>query len=238
MLNIAHRGFSGHYPENTMLAFRKAVEAGADGIEFDVHLSKDGEIVIIHDERVDRTCNGTGRVQDFTAQELANLNAGKLFGLEAEGVPTLAQYLEFIQDKNIITNVELKTGVYEYRGIEQKVYDLLKKFQVLDKVIISSFNHESILRMKEIDREIPCGLLVDSWLIEPWNYVKEVGVEYYHPSAYGMRKEVVQQLQEEGIGVNVWFGKEPLAFEKVIATKVDAIITDYPDQIRELLSKK
>lgn len=235
MLNIAHRGFSSKYPENTMLAFRKAMEEGADGIEFDVHLSKDKIPVIIHDERIDRTCNGEGRVQDFTAEELQNFNAGKLFGLEQEGVPTLREYLEYVQEKSLITNIELKTGVYEYPGIEQKVYDLLREFHAVDKVIISSFNHESILRMKKIDPNIPCGLLVDSWLIKPWEYVKGLGVEYYHPAAYGITKEIVEGFHREGIGINVWFGKEPWDFEKMASMGVDAMITDYPDQIKHLL---
>ncbi|RDY20340.1 glycerophosphodiester phosphodiesterase family protein, partial [Criibacterium bergeronii] len=162
MLNIAHRGFKSKYPENTMLAFKKAVEENADGIEFDVHLSKDDEIVIIHDERLDRTTNAKGRVMDYTLAELKKVNAGALYdNIDFEAIPTLREYFEYIKDKDIITNVELKTGVYWYKGIEQKVYDMIKEFDLKDKIIISSFNHKSVLAMKKIDEKIKCGLLID-----------------------------------------------------------------------------
>ena len=99
MLNFAHRGFSGKYPENTMLAFEKAVEAGADGIELDVHFSKDGELVVIHDERIDRTCDASGFVRDYTLKELQSFDASAgfkgIYGFNR--IPTLREYFEFIK---------------------------------------------------------------------------------------------------------------------------------------------
>ena len=124
--NFAHRGFSGKYPENTMLAFEKAIEAGADGIENDVHLTKDGVPVIIHDELVDRTTNGKGYVKDYTYEELSKLDASYIFPeYGVLHIPTLREYMELVKDKDIITNIELKTGVFEYPGIEEKVYAIL-----------------------------------------------------------------------------------------------------------------
>ena len=141
--NFAHRGFSGKYPENTLLAFEKAVEAQTDGIELDVQLTKDGEIVIIHDETIDRTTNGKGLVVDYTYEELEKFDASYIytgqFGFNK--IPTLREYFNLIKDTNIITNIELKTGINEYQGIEEKVYNLIKEFQLEDRVIISSFNH-------------------------------------------------------------------------------------------------
>lgn len=115
MLNIAHRGFKGVYPENTMLAYEKAVETGADGIEFDVQLTKDGELVIIHDEDLERTTDGKGLVKDKTLHELKKLNASKGCPYcEVQTTPTLREYFDFAKDKDIITNIELKTSIITY----------------------------------------------------------------------------------------------------------------------------
>ena len=180
--NFAHRGFSGKYPENTLLAFSKAIEEGVDGIENDVHLTKDGVLVVMHDELVDRTTNGKGYIKDKTYEELAQLDASYIFKEHGpQKVPTLREYLELVKDTDIITNIELKTGVFEYTGIEQKVYDMLREFDMVDRIIISSFNHYSVLRMKAIDPAIKCGMLEESWLINAGAYVASTGVECFHP---------------------------------------------------------
>nr|WP_253678257.1 glycerophosphodiester phosphodiesterase [Treponema sp. OMZ 788] len=182
-LNFAHRGFRSRYPENTMLAFSKAADLGVDGIEFDVHLSSDGVPVIIHDETLDRTSSASGLVKDFSFDELKKINAAAKFkSAEAlngtvplnEKIPSLEDYFDFIKNKDIISNIELKTGVFEYPGIEEKVYALLKKYNLQDKCIISSFNHESILRMKKINSSLVCGFLVDSWDLHPAAYLKKI----------------------------------------------------------------
>ena len=118
----AHRGFSGSYPENTMLAFKKAAETGCYGIELDVQLTKDGEIVVIHDEKIDRTTNGTGYVKDFTLAELKKFDASKLFPNQFKGisVPSFAEYCEWVKTTPLVTNIEIKTGVYYYENIEEK----------------------------------------------------------------------------------------------------------------------
>lgn len=237
MLNIAHRGFKSKYPENTMLAFKKAIEIGADGVEFDVHMSKDGIPIIIHDERVDRTTGEIGRVKDFKSNELVKMNAASLYNyIDFEGIPTLDEYLSYVEHMDIITNIELKNSIYDYEGIEEATYKLIEKYNLNNKVIISSFNHNSIIRMKEIDPKIKCGLLVGSCLVRPWEYVNYVGAEYYHPSAYCMSKEIISNLEERGIGVNVWFGPEPYDFKKIIEMNCSGIITDYPDEIIELIN--
>lgn len=158
---FAHRGFSGKYPENTMLAFEKAVELGVDGIELDVHLSKDGEMVIIHDEKVDRTCNGTGKVKDLTLAELRELDASAMFAGQfgINRIPTLEEYMEHVRDLPLITNIELKTNIYEYEGLLEKVHGIIRQYQYEDRVIISSFNHYSVVKMMKIAPELKYGLL-------------------------------------------------------------------------------
>ena len=126
-----------------MLAFEKAVELGVDGIELDVHLSKDGELVIIHDEKVDRTCNGTGKVKDMTLADLKELDASAGFAGQfgVNRIPTLREYMDLVKDLPLITNIELKTNIFEYEGLIEKVYDMIREYHYEDRVIISSFNH-------------------------------------------------------------------------------------------------
>ena len=163
--NYAHRGFCSQYPENTILAFQKALEEGVDGIENDVQLSKDGHIVIMHDESVDRTTNGKGWVKDLTLAELKELDASEKFGSQfgVQRVPTLREYLELVKDQPVITNIEMKTGVFEYLEMEQMLVDMLREYKLEDRVLITSFNHFTIMRMKERAPEIRYGFTTGGW---------------------------------------------------------------------------
>ncbi|EGC82850.1 glycerophosphodiester phosphodiesterase [Anaerococcus prevotii] len=238
MLNIAHRGFKGAYPENTMLAYEKAIEVGADGIEFDVHLTKDSELVIIHDETLERTTDGKGLIKDKTLQELKKLNASKGYlNCKDQTIPTLREYFDFAKNKDIITNIELKTSIIRYEGIEKKVYDLINEYGMKDKIIISSFNHNSLIKMKEIDREIKCGVLESSRLYKPWEYVKNMGMEYFHPLNFTVNKEIAEKFLENNIGLNIWFGKADYDFSKCLDLGPTSLITDFPDKINDLLTK-
>ncbi len=238
MLNIAHRGFKGAYPENTMLAYEKAIETGADGIEFDVHLTKDSELVIIHDETLERTTDGKGLIKDKTLQELKKLNASKGYlSCEVQTIPTLREYFDFAKNKDIITNIELKTSIIRYEGIEKKVYDLINEYGMKDKIIISSFNHNSLIKMKEIDREIKCGVLESSRLYKPWEYVKNMGMEYFHPLNFTINEEIAEKFLENNIGLNIWFGKADYDFSKYLDLNPTGLITDFPDRVNDLLTK-
>jgi len=229
--NFAHRGFSGKYPENTMLAFEKAIEVGCEGIEFDVHFSKDGKLVIVHDETIDRTSNQNGFVKDLTYEELCQADFSYKFQKEYgfQRIPTLEEYLELVKDKDIITNIELKTGIFEYPGIEQAVYDLIRKYDLRDKMIISSFNHYSVMRMKEIDPGIKCGLLTESWLIKAGEYVKKCGVECFHPIGTMLNPETVKEVRDNGIEINTWTVNKPEEVDYMINLGVDGIIGNNPD---------
>ncbi|MGN9164321.1 glycerophosphodiester phosphodiesterase [Tissierellaceae bacterium HCP3S3_D8] len=237
--NYAHRGFKGKYPENTMLAFKKAVEEKADGIEFDVQLSKDGEIVIIHDETLDRTTNGTGFVKDYTVEELmaldASYNEEQDYGFNP--IPTLRDYFEYIQDKDIITNIELKNSIFDYPNLEKKVLGLVAEFGLEDKIMLSSFNHKSMMRVKRINKDIKCGLLTGSWLINPGKYTKDLGIEAYHPSAYSLDEAVIKELHNNGVEVNVWIDKVDFSLERLIKLGVDGIISDDTDKLNKLLGR-
>lgn len=131
-LNIAHRGFSGNYPENTMLAFKKAVEAGCDGIETDLHMTRDGIIVICHDETIDRTTNGSGFINDYSYEELCKFDAGIKFGeeFEKEKIPAIDEFLDYVRDKSLLINLELKNDVIHYGELEKKVIEKVYEYNL------------------------------------------------------------------------------------------------------------
>lgn len=234
--NFAHRGFSGKYPENTMLAFIKAVEEGVDGIELDVQLTKDGIPVIIHDETIDRTTDGVGNVVDFTYEELKKYDASfkfKNLGM-FNPIPTLEEYLNYIQNFDVVTNIELKTGVNEYLGIEEKVLELIQKYGLEKKVIISSFNHFTIMRFKKLAPHIKCGFLTESWLINGGEYTKKNGIECYHPYFKNLIPEVIKELKENRIEINTWTVNSEEDMRYLIKHEVNSIITNYPDILNKI----
>lgn len=237
--NFAHRGFSGKYPENTMLAFKKAIEAGADGIELDVQLTKDGEIVIIHDETIDRTTDGKGLVADYSYEELCSFDASFIYHgqMGFNKIPTLREYLELVKDKNIITNIELKTGILEYLGIEEKVWNLIQEYKVEDKVIISSFNHYSVLCMKNIAPNLKYGLLSETWLINAGKYTHELGIQCYHPVHYNLVPEVIDEIKKYGIEINTYTVNKEKDMRYLIEKGIDIIIGNFPDLAGKIIKE-
>ena len=185
----AHRGYSGRYPENTMLSFQKAAETGCDGIELDVQLTRDGTVVVIHDEAVDRTTDGTGLVKDYTFEELRKLDAGTIKGGRYGfcPVPSFEEYCEWASQYGFMTNVEIKTGVYYYEHIEEKTLEIIKKYHLEDRVMFSSFNHLSLERLKELAPDIPRGALLEhAGLGNAGYYCRRCGYACYHQGIRGL----------------------------------------------------
>lgn len=231
---LGHRGYSGNFPENTMLAFQKAMEAGADGIELDVQFSKDGRLVIIHDETLDRTTTGKGWVRDHTLEELKSLDASFKFTGQygVNQIPTLCEVLDYMKDKDAVTNIELKTGVFEYEGIEEAVLNCVRKHNLSDKVIISSFNHYSILRMRKLAPELKCGLLTDCWLINAGKYVHDLDVPCYHPAFRNLTPEITKEIKQYGLEINTWTVNTLEDFKNLESLGVDIAIGNYPELIK------
>lgn len=237
----AHRGYSGKYPENTMIAFRKAQEIGCDGIELDVQLTQDGEIVIIHDEKIDRTTNGMGYVKDFTLDELKFFNAANMwkgiYGFEA--IPTLEEYFEWVQDYNLVTNIEIKSGVYYYEGLEEKTLELVRKYGLEKRVIFSSFNHTSITLLRKLAPDIPCGALVEhEGLGNAGYYCDKYDYQYYHPGWKGLTNEVVKGCKEHNIPLNVWTVNDMDTLEKMYEWGCEGVISNYPGVCKGWLDSK
>lgn len=236
---IAHRGFSGEYPENTLLAFRKAIEAGCDGIELDVQLSGDGEIMIMHDERLDRTTDGSGLLREHTLEQLRSVNAAARWEgrFPQEPVPTLRDYFELVKDSAVLTNIELKNSVFWYEGMEEKVVALIRKYRLEDRILFSSFNHESIALCRSLAPEIPRAFLYDCRLIDSAAYAKSNGVQYLHPAYHNVDAEAVRRIHDEGIGLNVWTVNGAEEMEYFARCGVDGIITNFPDKCRKIVTE-
>ena len=235
----AHRGYSGCYPENTMLAYRQAVTAGCDGIELDVQLAKDGTVVIYHDEKVERTTDGVGNIRDYTYEELRKFDAAKQWNgkFKKEEIPSFEEYCEWASSLPIETNIELKTGLVYYPEIEQKTIDLIVKYGLEKKVMFSSFNHCSLRKAKEIAPSIPCGALVgERGLVYAGYYCAQNGFEFYHPSYKTLDDASVKELADKGVGINAWTIDGMAELEKLTAWKVAGVITDYPSVCRLYLS--
>ncbi|MBQ8029818.1 MAG: glycerophosphodiester phosphodiesterase [Clostridia bacterium] len=234
---FAHRGFSGKYPENTMLAFEKAVELGVDGIELDVHLTKDDVLVIIHDEDIKRTCDGEGLVKDFTYEELKKFDASATFrGVYGVcPIPTLEEYFELVKDTPIITNIELKTGIFEYPTIEKKTIDMIKKYGLEDKIILSSFNHFTIKRCEEIAPEIKRGFLSGDWLIDFGKYTAAQNVQCCHPLYLFLSEATIKEIHDQGLEINTWTVNEYEDIKRLSSLGVDSLIGNFPDRMIEVL---
>lgn len=238
VLNIAHRGFSGIYPENTMLAFQKAVEVQCDGIETDVQLTKDGVAIICHDEKLDRTTDGSGFIKNYTYLELSKLDAGmkKDHKFSRCRIPTLDEFLDYIKDKNMLINLELKNSIIQYGNIEEVVIDKVYKYGVQANCIISSFNHYSMVRCKQLDSSIKTGLLYDEILYHPEKYIEYVGADALHPNFQAVySKEIVGNIKSKNIDINVYTVNKEEDMMNMINLGVDGIITNYPDRLKNMI---
>lgn len=233
---IGHRGGAAGYPENTLASFKKAVELGADGVEFDVQLTKDGEVVVIHDELIDRTMSGSGLVKDHTLKELRQLSAGEFFSPEfkEEKIPSLAEVLEVVRDLEVI-NIELKNFL-PYPELEEKVLKLVEQFEITDQVIISSFNHYSLQKVKKLEPEIKTGCLLMSKMINAADYAFKRGFEALHLHFLTADQKVIDKAHFMGLQLNVYTVNFPESVAELLEKEVDMIITDDLEmalQIRE-----
>ncbi len=236
---FAHRGYSSLYPENTMIAFKKAYEASSDGIELDVQLTKDGEVVIIHDEEVDRTTDKSGLVCEFTLKELKELNAGIKFPniTPFTQIPTFEEYCQWVKTTNLITNVELKTGVIYYQELEKKTIDIIVKYNLEKKVIISSFNHLSLIDTAKYNQELLLAALVEhTGLKNAGYYCKKFGFSFFHPSYKSLNHEMVEECNKHGIQLNVWTVNTQEEIDYCRLLKINGIITNFPKEAREYIN--
>ncbi|MFD1707352.1 glycerophosphodiester phosphodiesterase [Siminovitchia sediminis] len=238
MMNIAHRGASGHSPENTMAAFQKGFEMKADYIEMDVQMTKDGELVIIHDTTVDRTTDGTGNVGELTFEEMRQLDAGSWFhdNYAGEKVPSFVEVLDAFRGKTGIL-IEIKAPEL-YPGIEEKVAEALKERNMHQpnhqKIIIQSFNHESMKKSKELLPQVPHGVLAgrgwakvtDEQLAEFASYA-----DYFNPNMTIVTPELVDRVHKAGMMMFPYTSRTQEQADHLFQLNVDGIVTDFPEHV-------
>jgi len=233
----AHRGASAYFPENTLTAFSKAIEQGADCIELDVHLSKDNQIVVAHDERLERVSNGTGYINDHTLEELKQLDFSKVKPERAETksapqtIPLLSEVLTLVKPTRLTMNIELKTTERLYPQLPETLVALAGEFSMSDRIIYSSFNHYSLAQIKNIAPNAKIGLLYNMGMVDPWVYANYVKADAIHPFYYVIASlpETVQRCHEKGVKVNVWTVDDPQSIKLMLKCGVDGIITNKPD---------
>lgn len=237
MDNVAHRGATGYAPENTIAAFDLAVEMKADYIEIDVQRSKDGKLVLIHDTTVDRTTDGTGKVGDLTFDQLRSLDAGSWKGEQFAGeqIPTFEEILERYHGKVGIL-IELKAPEL-YPGIEEQVAKALKERNLdkpqNEKIIIQSFNFESMKKVNDLLPKVPVGVLTSNRADTTAEALQEFSTyaDWFNPSYGIVTEELVNQVHSLGMKIGSWTVRSQEAADFLFEMNVDAIITDYPDYV-------
>lgn len=238
---IAHRGASGTAPENTLAAFRMAIDLDADWLELDVCASRDGEVVVIHDDTLERTTDGKGRACDFTLAQLKHLDAGRWFHrrFTGEQIPTLREVLSLAKARGVGLLIEMKTGSHLGHGFEEKVTSLLAGAGLLHRSFVMSFNHAAVLRAKGAEPKLRTLLLIGkrvrlNRLADAVHAHRAEGISVKESLA---SKKLVETMRANGLIVVVWTVNPVGAMKRFLARDVDGITTNYPERLVKLLSK-
>jgi glycerophosphoryl diester phosphodiesterase len=231
MLVIAHRGASGHAPENTLAAFRRAVALGASFIETDLHLSRDAHFVAIHDDIVNRTTNGQGKVHDLTLADLRRLDAGSWFGSEFSGerIPTLEEILEFAKKNDVVFYLELKpSGAW---GGEHALIGALRESGEIARTIVISFDAGIIAALRKIEPTLMTGLLFEGQIDQPLERAIEVGARQLAVRGDLVTPALIAEARKRDLQIVCWTVNQPAHMRMLIEAGVDGIMSDYPDRL-------
>ena len=225
MIKIGHRGARGYEPENTLISFQKALDLGVDGIELDVHLSQDGVVVVIHDETVDRTTDGTGAIHDLAVAKIKKLRTDK-----NQQIPTLTEVLDLI-DKKVFVNIELK-GKGTSKPVVQLVEKYIKEYHWdYTDFIISSFDWDLLDEVVVLNPKIPIAVLTETTVEEALAFAKKIKATAINPDYTLLTPENVKLIKDEGFQIFPWTVNETEAIATMKSYGVDGIISDYPDRI-------
>jgi glycerophosphoryl diester phosphodiesterase len=232
---IAHRGASGHTPENTMAAFQHAVELGAGFIETDLHLTRDARFVVIHDAALERTTNGRGHVHDFTLHELHRLDAGMWYDRKfmGERIPTLENILEFSRKHDVVFYLEVKYDAAW--GMHYALVGALQKSQDAARTIVISFDPSTLESIRKLDGSLMTGLLVERAVFDPIQMAVEVGARQLCPRHSMVTSDLIEKAHRADLHVATWTVNEPDDMRAMIAAGADGIMTDFPDRLQIVL---
>jgi glycerophosphoryl diester phosphodiesterase len=230
LLRVGHRGAKGHAPENTMISFMMGADMGVTAVETDVHLSKDGEVVLIHDHSVDRTTNGHGFVKDMTLAELKKLDAGSWYDARFAGerIPTLTELLTWAKDRVGIA-IEIKNGPIYYPDIAEKTIRLLREHGMERQVILISFDHFVVREAKQIAPEIATGILYVGGLVDAVAAARAALADAVHPNWTFVTPELVRTVHEAGLMISPWNPNDLPTLRMLSQMGVDSVGTDYPE---------
>lgn len=223
----AHRGASSERPENTMSAFQRAVELGADGIELDVQRSADGRLVVLHDETVQRTTTGSGRLVQLEWPELSRLRIRRGEEVLDERLPLLEEVLDLLAPTALVLNVELKDGNEPYPGMDRQVDAAVRAAGMTGRVVLSSFNHVQLAGTRDAGLGHPLGLLYGEPLWAAEEYATRFGAQAVHPPAETLDEPgLLERFRGAGLAVHVWTPNAREELERMVGLGVDAVITD------------
>jgi glycerophosphoryl diester phosphodiesterase len=236
-LVIGHRGASADAPENTIAAFELALEQGVDGIELDVHLSRDEQPIVIHDFTLERTTDGVGPVNGRSVRELKRLDAGGWHGRRFRGqrVQTLQEVLERFRDRARFW-IELKGDSALYPGIEERVVSMVEIYDVVDRVLVQSFDPTAIARVRTLNREVPVGALVAQAPV-PGDLLRAGAVSAICPDARVLTEELLGEIRGAELDCYVWTVNEPAQMDRLVEWGVSGLITDRPGLLRARLGR-
>ncbi|MGM9967192.1 glycerophosphodiester phosphodiesterase [uncultured Rummeliibacillus sp.] len=238
---FAHRGASGDYPENTLLAFKEAAKLPIYGVELDVQRTKDGVLVINHDEKIDRTSNGKGYIRDMTFEEIRSYDFGKWKGqhFTGEKIPTLDEVLDIFRTTHHMINIELKTDVFEYPGLEDDVIETVKSHEMMERVLFSSFDHEIVERVLQKAPTNEVAALFMKILVNLDAYGQMIGTTALHISLVAAKRESAKKAINAGNTVRVYTVNTTNDYDLMEEIEVDGVFTDYPEKLyRHAYSKK
>lgn len=232
---LGHRGAMGHAPENTLVSFAKAIELKADMTELDIHVSKDGELIVMHDPAVDRTTDGVGQISDLTFAQIKKLDAGSWFAPEFAGerVPILREVMELVKGK-IALNVEVKAG---QEGLYPTIIDLLvaeiERHDMVDSVVVSSFYRPYLEELRSKAPHIKAALLYSKAFDEPWQDAVDQGWDL-HPHLSLVDASLVDEAHARGVLIRAWNPNEAEKMRPLVALGVDGIGTNYPEVLQQV----
>jgi len=232
-----HRGAMGTRPENTLAAFERAAELGAEWVELDVHLAKDGVAVVLHDATLERTTNGKGKVAAHTSKALAKLDAGSWFGptYAGERVSTLDEVLAWAKARGVRVQIELKGDPVVVAGLPAAVVESARRTAMLGEVLVISFDHRATTEAKGLARGLRTGLLYAARPASPVAFAKSAKADVLIPHASFVTAEDVAALHGAGLAMATWAPSEPKVLRALVAMGVDAITVDHPDVLRRAL---
>ena len=246
---ISHRGANMVAPQNTLPAFKKSFGIGCDGVETDIHLTKDGVPVLCHNFTIDETSNGKGAIKDMTLEELLQFDFGSYKSEEYKDtkIPLLEDFIKLCKENNVkVLNIELKSEVPGEAPVEfpKVTIELAKKYDMFDKLIISSFDPAILVVCKKLDPDCKTGLLYApdkkigrKIMFKPFKFAKEIKADAVHPFSALVTKEYVKKAHKEGIMVNPWTVNKEKEIKRMIFCGVDGIITDDPGLCNKLIEE-